>query len=200
MVGIRAHVLVTATLLVTGCGGTPTAPSTGVEPFPPFTDAPFAGGTPPNYAGQWQSGMTLMGCRPAGPGCERAGQSAQLGTTPVRLQLSQSVISLSGQMTITASPAVPMTGTVTANGFIINSGSDVLNRLRAKATRISEDQLTVTLIMETFNGQQVATTSRYEGTFARSAQSLVVTTAMLPPTPRPWSESMRWEILAANLQ
>ena len=169
MVASKAFIIVTATVVLIGCGGTPTGSSPAVERFPPFTDAPFVGGTPPNYAGRWQSGMRLTNCLPADLGCERAEQGAQFGTTPVQLQLSQSTISLLGQITIyQTSDPLPMNGNVTANGFIISGVGAV--RLRAMATRISEDQLTVTLVMERFNGEQVVHTERYEGTFARSPQ------------------------------
>src|SRR5262245_107740 len=124
MVASRAFVIVTATVVLIGCGGTPTGSSPAVERFPPFTDAPFMGGTPPDYAGRGKSRMAVTGCRPAGPGCERLAQGAQFGTTPVQFQLSQSTITLSGQMTFTASPPLPMNGNVTAGGFIINGGGD----------------------------------------------------------------------------
>ena len=160
-------VLVVVTLGLIGCGGMPTGPSAGVERFPPFADAPFAGGIPPDYEGRWQGSMALTGCRPNDPSCTRAGQGAAIfGPAQVQLQLAQSTISLSGQITFSQ---LPLTGSVTANGFIIGvAGNPTL--LRAKATRISQDELTVTLVMETFRDQQVVHTTRYEGVLTRSAQ------------------------------
>jgi hypothetical protein len=168
MVRLLAAVIacIVVALQLIGCSATPTGPSA-VERFPPLTDAPFAGGIPPNYEGQWQGTMALTGCRPADFSCTRAEQGAAIfGPTSVQLQLTQATISLSGQ--ITFSP-LPLTGNVTASGFIIGiAGNPTL--LRSQATRLSENQLSATLIMETFRDQQLVHTTRYKAMLTRAPQ------------------------------
>lgn len=171
------HLVLASFILCLACGDTPAGPTAPtVEPFPPLRFvAPFLGESVPDYSGDWNGSSRLTGCRPSGPGCQRAGQANAVSPTRVRLTVSQAGVNLSGTLTVGSPDAYTLVGHVTADGGFVIWGSRRLYEFDVEVSgrfmRAGEHQVSGTIVTEQRREGRLVTTSRYEGNLTREASA-----------------------------
>jgi hypothetical protein len=86
---------------------------------------------------------------------------------PVQLTLSQSNLSLSGELLFLPPSSSAVSGVVTASGFIVNGSTASGTPLKGKFTQVGDGQFKVTFITEERKDGVLVITEAFEGTGPR---------------------------------